>query len=147
MYWGAEHEKVIANPDKYYRAKKLWMPFVPKPLAFEIDYKELNAPLKEAVRLWEADAPPDGAKKCKDCKRLDTLLAIETGARTFVSVSDQMMLSRSGNDPWIGRYVQQRIDDRLSARRSALMDLQDQAGVLNFEDDGMVANWGEEQFQ
>ena len=51
------------------------------------------------------------------------------------------MLNRSGNDPWIKSYVQQRIDDRLTARRSAFMDIQDQAGDLNFECDGMIANW------
>jgi hypothetical protein len=145
LYWGAEHEKVVADPDKYYRAKKLWMPFVPKPVAFDIDYKQLDAPLKEAVRLWEADAPPDGAKKCKDCKRLDTLLAIDTGVQELVTVSDQLMLTRSGNDPWVRSYVQQRINDRLSVRRSAWMDLQDQAGDLNFENDGLVANWGSDQ--
>ena len=43
LYWGAEHEKVVADPDKYYRSKRLWMPFVPKPLAFDIDYKQLDA--------------------------------------------------------------------------------------------------------
>jgi hypothetical protein len=51
------------------------------------------------------------------------------------------MLNRSGNDPWIRSYVQQRAYDRLCDRRSALMDLQDSAGDLNFEQDGMIANW------
>jgi hypothetical protein len=141
LYWGAEHEKVVADPDKYYRSRSLWMPFVPKPLAFDIDYKQLDAPLKEAVRLWEADAPPEGARKCKDCKRLDALFAIETGVQELVTVSDQIMLDRSANDPWIKSYVQQRVADRLSARRSAMTDLQDLAGDLNFEQDGMIANW------
>ena len=141
LYWGAEHEKVVADPGKYYRSKRLWMPFVPSPLAFDIDYKQLDAPLKEAVRLWEATTPPDRTAKCKDCKRLDALLAIETGVQELVTVSDQIMLSRSGNDPWIKSYVQQRVADRLSARRSALMDIQDLAGDLNFESDGMIANW------
>lgn len=141
LYWGAEHEKVVADPDKYYRSKRLWMPFVPKPLAFDIDYKQLDAPLKEAVRLWEATTPPERTAKCKDCKRLDALLAIETGVQELVTVSDQIMLNRSGNDPWIRSYVQQRAYDRLCDRRSALMDLQDLAGDLNFEHDGMIANW------
>jgi hypothetical protein len=117
------------------------MPFVPKPLAFDIDYKQLDAPLKEAVRLWEATTPPERTAKCKDCKRLDALLAIETGVQELVTVSDQIMLNRSGNDPWIRSYVQQRAYDRLCDRRSALMDLQDLAGDLNFEHDGMIANW------
>ena len=53
------------------------MPFVPKPVSIDIDYKLLDAPLKEAVQLWAAKTPPDRTEKCDDCKKLDALLAIE----------------------------------------------------------------------
>ena len=84
FYWGAEYKDVVAEPDKFYRDKTLMMSFSPKPHAIEIDYSRLDAPLKEAVKLWEAKTPPERTDKCKDCKKLDALFAIETEIREAI---------------------------------------------------------------
>ncbi len=141
FYWGSQYKDVVAEPGKFYRNKKLLMPFTPKPFAIEIDYSRLDAPLKEAVKLWEAKTPPDRTDKCKDCKKLDALFAIEAEVENQLGMNDQLVLSGAGHDRWARQYVAQRVYDRNSARSSALIKLRDEAMELNFDEHGMVANW------
>jgi PD-(D/E)XK nuclease superfamily len=141
FYWGSEYKDVVAAPGKFYRNKKLWMPFAPKPHAIEIDYSRLDKPLEEAVRLWEARTPPERTDKCKDCKKLDALFAIEAEVEKQLGLSDQLVLSGSGHDRRAVQYVIRRVYNRQSARSSALLELRDDAMELTFAADGMVANW------
>jgi glutamine synthetase type III len=132
---------VIAEPDKFYRGQKLWMPFSPKPHPIEIDYKRLNAPLKQAVELWEAKTPPARSEKCQDCKKFDALLAIEAEVQTQLNLNDQIVLSGAGNSQWAREYVKQRVFVDTSARSAALRDLLDETGDFTFARDGVMANW------
>jgi hypothetical protein len=141
FYWAAAHDSVVRDPWKYYTKKTLSMPFVPKPLAIDIDYKLLDAPLKEAVSLWESPTPPSRSEKCPDCRKLDALLAIEDEVQRHLNISDQILLSRSYNDFWIRNQIQKWISDSISARSSALMELRDDDRNSIFADDGMIANW------
>ena len=141
LYWSANHETVIAEPDKFYRGQKLWMPFSPKPHPIEIDYKRLDAPLKQAVELWEATTPPARSEKCQDCKKFDALLAIEAEVQTQLNLNDQIVLSGAGNSQWAREYVKQRVFVDTSARSAALRDLLDETGDLTFARDGVMANW------
>jgi PD-(D/E)XK nuclease superfamily len=141
FYWGANHETVISDPAKYYHNQKLWMPFTPKPHSIEIDYKRLDAPLKQAVELWEAKTPPDRSEKCPDCKKLDALLGIEAEVQKQLSLSDQKLLACTGHNHWGRQQVMQRIFTDNSARYAALRDLHDEAGDLAFAEDGVMANW------
>jgi hypothetical protein len=141
FYWGANHESVISEPGKFYRNKKLWMPFTPSPLAIDIDYSRLDEPLKEAARLWNAKTPPEGSEKCKDCKKLAELFTIGAEVEKQLALQDQIMLSGSGNSRFISNYVAQRVYDRQQTRNSALQYLRDDAMELDFANDGMVANW------
>jgi hypothetical protein len=141
LYWSANHETVIAEPDKFYRNQKLWMPFTPKPHAIEIDYKRLDAPLKRAVDLWEAKTPPARSEKCQDCRKFDTLLAIEAEVQKQLNLSDQIVLSGTGNSQWAREYVKQRAFVDTSARSAALRDLLNETNDLKFARDGVMANW------
>jgi hypothetical protein len=141
FYWSAQHEAVISEPGKSYHHKKLWMSFVPKPVAFDIDYALLDAPLKEAVRLWDENTPPERSDGCKDCKKLDALMAIDARIQELLEVGDQKILSSCARDPYVVNFVQQRIHNRKSVRGSALVELCDERSELNFADDGMVAMW------
>jgi hypothetical protein len=141
FYWSANHEAVVSEPAKFYRDQKLWMPFTPKPHPIEIDYKRLDAPLKQAVELWEAKKPPARSEKCQDCKKLDALLAIEAEIQKQLNLSDQMMLSTSGHSEWTRQYVTRRLFMENSARASAVRDLWDEASDLTFAHDGVMGNW------
>ena len=118
FYWGANHETVKSEPEKYYYDKKLWMPFTPKPHAIEIDFNRLDAPLKQAVELWEAKTPPDRSETCLDCKKFDGLLAIEAEVQKQLSLNDQMVLSGTGHNQWGREYVMRRVFTDSSARSS-----------------------------
>jgi hypothetical protein len=141
FYWAAAHDSVVRDPGKYYNKQTLCMPFVPKPLAIDIDYKLLDAPLKEAVQLWESLTPPGRSEKCKDCRKLDALLAIEAEVQRNLGISDQIMLSRSRNDLRLLDQIQRRISESVWARSSALMELRDDDRNGMFADDGMITNW------
>jgi hypothetical protein len=141
FYWGAEHESVIAEPGKFYRNQRLSMPFAPKPHAIEIDYPRLDAPLKEAVNLWESKIPPKGSDKCTDCKKLLALLAIEAEVGKQLHLSDQQILQQSGHSNWAAQYVIRRVYDRHSDRSLALQELWRDANEIKFAEDGMVATW------
>ena len=141
FYWAAAHDSVVHDPGRYYSKQKLCMPFVPKPLAIDIDYKLLDAPLKEAVQLWESLTPPSRSAKCPDCRKLDALIAIEAEVQRQLNISDQIVLYRSGNDLWLRDQIQRRISDSIWAYKSALMELRDEDRNSTFADDGMIANW------
>jgi hypothetical protein len=141
FYWGAEHKKVVSEPGKFYRSQQLWMPFTPKPHAIEIDYSLLDAPLKEAGRLWKAKTPPERSENCKDCMKLDALFALEAAVENQLGVSDRAILAGSGHNGWAVQLIARREFHNLVARHSALLNLRDEANDLTFSEHGMVANW------
>lgn len=141
FYWSTNHETVMSEPDKFYRNQKLWMPFSPKPHLIDIDYERLDAPLDQAVELWEAKTPPARSAKCQDCRKFDTLLAIEAEVQKQLNLNDQIVLSGAGNNSWARHYVMQRVFADNSARSSAVRDLWDETSDLTFAHDGVMANW------
>lgn len=141
FYWEAQRDTVVGDPGKHFRNCQLSAPFVPKVVEVDIDYKKLDGPLKEFMSLWKAKTPPDRTKDCEDCEKLDALLAMEAEVQEHLSLSDRSRLAYSANVPWVARQIQQRLFDQNSARRSALIALQDQAREIGFAENGMVANW------
>jgi hypothetical protein len=141
FYWSANHETVISEPDQFYRGQKLWMPFSPKPHSIEIDYTRLDAPLKEAIDLWEAKTPPARSDKCSDCKKFDALLAVEAEVQTQLNLNDKMVLSGAGRSGWALDQVTRRAYIENSSRSSAMRALLDEASDLTFASDGVMANW------
>ncbi len=141
LYWTANHQPVVENPGRFYHSKQLWMPFDPKPLAIDIDYTLLDAPLKEAVRIWQLPTPPERSQKCDDCRKLEALFAIEAGVEKLLSSKDQRVLASSGNSAWVRNAIVTQLYRRDERRRSSLAELQDEANQINFADDGMVTNW------
>lgn len=141
LYWAAQNERVVSDPSSFYNKKKLIMPFVPSVHAFEIDYSFLDAPLAEAIRLWKAPTPPDGAAECGDCKKLSALMAIEAEVEQLLAQRDEQVLARSANHRWVRDWVLKRRYDLSSGRASALAELRGATSELNFAEDGMIANW------
>ena len=141
FYWSASHDDVVTNPEKHYRSNRLWMPFVPKPLAVEMDFSALDEPLKEAMRLWALRAAPEGEQGCKDCRKLDALFALEQEAQAALASRDQQILAGSGNSAWALGRIQRRLWSQNQRRQDALLELHDQASEIKFADDGLIANW------
>jgi hypothetical protein len=141
FYWETQRDTVVADPSKYFRNGRLSVPFVPKVIEVEIDYKTLDAPLKEVMNLWKATTPPDRTEGCEDCEKVDAFMAIEAEVQRLLNLRDRNFLASSANDPWIAQKIQQRLYDESSAKRSALLALEDRAHEIGFAENGMVANW------
>jgi PD-(D/E)XK nuclease superfamily len=141
FYWEAQRDTVVGDPGRYFRNGRLAVPFVPKVIEVEIDYKALDAPLKEVMSLWNAKTPPDRTKDCEDCEKVDAFLAIEAEVQERLALTDKRLLTYSANAPSMAHQVQQRLFDQNSARRSALIALHDRANEIGFAENGMVANW------
>jgi PD-(D/E)XK nuclease superfamily len=141
FYWSAASQDVISNPSSFYRNNQLWVAFNPKPVVFEIDYDYLKSPLKEAVRLWNLESPPERSQGCSDCRKLDALFALENEVAEQTTCRDMRAIATSGNDPWVRENVTARRYRHMSARSDALMELRSEAASIKFADDGMIANW------
>lgn len=141
IYWTADHETAIESPDTAYRDKRLWISFVPTPIPIEIDYSILDAPLEEAIRLWELGTPPDRTMNCPDCEKVDALLALDAESQKLLAVKDQEILRSSGNRPWVRNRVLRRNYLEDQARHSALCAIRDEALDITFSQDGIVSNW------
>jgi hypothetical protein len=141
IYWEVQRTGVIEDPSDHYERGKVWVPFVPKPLEFDIDYAFLDPMLKEAKKLWKSDSAPAGREGCKDCKKVDALFALGTMAEASELIKDQRAIELHGNIPEVVNSVNKRIYDRRRARTSALLELQDGNNGFNFAEGGMVANW------
>jgi hypothetical protein len=48
------------------------MPFSPKGLEIEIEYKSLEPLIKEVKDVWNATQMPEGREGCDDCKIFDS---------------------------------------------------------------------------
>jgi len=137
FYWEVQHKAVQADPAKFYKDKKVWAPFVPKPLLVEMDYSRLAPVLKEAEKVWDAKTPPKGAEGCEDCEKLEALFAMQAQIERQLMKNDQKVLAMSGNDRLIANNIQQENYDRNRTRIEALLKVQD----FQFAADGIVANW------
>ncbi len=137
LYWACQHEKVIAKPSAFYDPGKLWMPFVPQPFEYKMDYSRLKPLLKEAMKLWDASTPPQRTEGCKDCMLLDALMEIEHVSNEVQRINDQRLLACTANDIQYQRAIARRLFLNKQARRSALLEL---AGN-DWQEDGVVANW------
>jgi hypothetical protein len=141
IYWTADHNRVIESPDNAYRDKRLWISFIPTILPIEIDYSILDEPMKEAIRLWELQTPPERTEKCEDCKKLDALLALDAEAQRLLTAYDQAIVMSSGNKAWARDFIAARNYRENEARRSALCAVWDEAAEISFSEDGIIANW------
>lgn len=137
MYWACQHEKVIAKPSAYYDPGKLWMPFVPQPLEYEMDYSKLKPLLKEAMRLWDAGTPPGRTPGCKDCLLLDALMEIERVANEHQRSGEKRLLAATANDMQFQHSIASVRFAERRYRNEALRELADSA----LSDEGVVANW------
>ena len=141
MYWSAQHPNVVANPGAFYKNGRLSVCFVPHPHAIEIDYSVLDAPLKEALRLWDSSCPPDRAENCQDCRKLDALLQVEANAQNERDITDLMLFDFQANEPSRQRRLQRRRFEDRSIRLTAWQEVVESDEDLEFSDNGMVANW------
>jgi len=57
FYWEVQRAEVIDDPSDHYDKGKVWVPFVPKPLEFDVDFAFLDPLLKVAMKLWKSDSP------------------------------------------------------------------------------------------
>ena len=141
FYWEVQRAEVIDDPSDHYDKGKVWVPFVPKPLEFDVDFAFLDPLLKVAMKLWKSDSPPRGREGCRDCIKTNALFALGSMIDNANQIQDHQILDRSGNTPEMARFVDQRILDRRWSRSSALRELQVEDGNFDFNVDGMVANW------
>lgn len=137
MYWACQHEQVIAKPGAFYDPGKLWMPFVPQPLEYTMDYSRLKPLLKEAMKLWDASTPPARTEGCEDCELLDALMEIEHQANEVQHINDQRLLASTGNDVRYQNTITSRLFADKQNRLHAWHELADSA----LTEDGVVANW------
>jgi len=141
FYWEIQRAQVIDDPAGHYEKGKVWVPFVPRPLEFEVDFTFLDPLLKEAKKLWKADAPPAGRIGCRDCEGLKALFALNAMTDQTEETRDRQILASSGHSRDAIRIVSERIYDRRWSRVSALRELQGEGGMFNFAHDGMFSNW------
>jgi hypothetical protein len=141
FYWEVQRAEVIDDPKSHYEKGKVWVPFVPKPLEFEVDFTFLDPLLKEAKKLWKSSSPPAGRVGCRDCLKAEAFLALGTIIADAEQIQDRWMLESSGHSSEATKFVHQRIHDRHWSRVSALLELQDQTSDFNLAEDGMIGNW------
>jgi hypothetical protein len=141
FYWTVDHHAVLDDPGAHYFAGALTVDFIPTVKAFRIDFDDLDAPLKEAQKIWELTTPPDGTDGCEDCRKLDTLLALQRHVEKLQASVDQHLLASSGNDRWVQNFIRKRMFERDQRRLRALAALRDESSQINFSVDGVVANW------
>jgi hypothetical protein len=141
MYWSAQHPDVMANPSAFYKNGRLSVSFMPHPHAIDIDYSILDAPLKEALSLWDSEYPPDHIANGKDCKRLDALLKLEANAQSARDITDRRLFDLYANEPRMQFRVQQRRLEDQRLRLAAWREVTDSDEELEFSNDGIVANW------
>ena len=139
-YWDLQYQAVIDNPGKFIRDGMLWGAFVPKVYAIEIDYSRIDTLLEEAIKIWDSRVPPEGRNKCKDCKKLEALFAIQTDVENSLTVRDQKAWSMSSNDPVMRRRIMRQLQDRKELRWSALHDIEDDNESLSLSDSGIAGN-------
>ena len=141
MYWSCQHPDVVADPGAFYENGQLSVAFAPHPLSVDIDYSMLDAPLKEALSVWEAPCPPERGAKCKDCVKLDALLQLESNAQSAQAIADKHILDARAHDPRAVFQVQQRHYNERGARLCAWRMLMDSEEEVEFSNNGMFANW------
>ena len=148
FYWEFQRAEVIDAPADHYENGKVWVPFVPKPLEFDVDFDFLDPLLKTAKKLWESDAPPRGRDGCRNCIKAKALFALDDMINETEQIKDRQIMQYSGYLRDGINHVNKRVYDRSRDRPLALQELQDEANDLNFSKDGMVANWEyfDEQF-
>jgi hypothetical protein len=140
-YWDLQHKAVIDNPGKFIREGMLWAAFAPKVYEIEIDYSRIDRLLDEAIKIWESKTPPEGRSNCKDCKKLEALLAIQNNLESDLTVRDQKALWLTGNDPVVQFGIMNRLRDRQARRWSALREIQAVDDSSFFDEDSIAADW------
>lgn len=141
FYWEVLKDEAVADPAGHYEKGKVWVPFRPKPLEFDVDFAFLDSPLKEAKKLWRADAPPAGREGCSDCVKLKALFELGSRIDAADQLQDQRILASCGNSRDAVQLVSKRIYDRRLSRLTALQELHDGAADFQFAKDGMAGNW------
>ena len=141
LYWACQHDQVISRPKAFYEPGTFWMPFVPQPLEYPMDCAKLTPLLKEAMKLWDADAPPERTEGCEDCPLLDTLMELEREVRKHQTINDRRLLAATANDTRYQNAITSRRYAEACARINALRELSDGTGELGFQDDGIVSHW------
>ena len=136
LYWESQIDSVKEDPNKYYVRNRLLIPFSPKPIQVKIDYKLLDHLTKEFIEVTNAAAPPEGRKKCDDCKKLDLILAIDQELR----VRDKMILHQNQDRPLLRKSINNRLFLHENYLRDLLIEL-DEKGEGLFSDNGLVSSW------
>lgn len=140
-YWDVQHKAVVADPESFIDDGMFYAAFAPVIYEVELDYSTIDDLLKEALKVWKSKVPPEGRKGCKDCRKLQALLAIHSEVEDTFTVQDRAMLAASGNDPWVYQMIAKRIQDRTGSRFAALHEIREAGESLQFEDDGMASRW------
>jgi len=144
IYWAAAHEDVVSEPEKFYRSSQMWLPFAPKPVAFDVDYEILNEPIKEALRLWKAKTPPEHAESCRDAPKIEALFALQAAVEQERDAFDRSVLAGSGHSTWVMDRIRLRRFQRDQFRRAALTEIAADPATLRLAEDGVLANWQED---
>lgn len=136
LYWDAQVKDVEDDPAGHYNKGTVWMPLAVKPLEVKIDYRVLDPAIDELKAVVKAKNPPEGRVGCKDCKKLDLLLAIEQQMRQ----QDRALVRENECRDHIRRELKQRTFERDDYLRGLLKEFEAKGEEI-FSADGMVASW------
>lgn len=92
--------------------------------------------LKQAQKIWASPTPPAGETKCKNCKKLRALFAIQAGVENEIRVQDQRAIWASAYDPWVIHSLSDRLPREYSA---AFRELAEEGDDLQLVDS--AATW------
>jgi hypothetical protein len=135
-YWDMQASSVVADPGKFIRDGKIHAPMAPTVVPVEVDYSRLDSLLNEAQKIWASPVPPAGRKKCKNCKKLKALFAIQAGVENEIRFQDHRAIWASGHNPWVIQHLADRLPREYSA---AFRELQEEGDDLQLVDS--AATW------
>lgn len=136
LYWEAQKDSVIEDPSAFHDASGLWVPFQPKGVEIEIDYRLLDPLLSELKKVADAKRLPEGREGCDDCRKLALLLAIhEEAAQKDEEIARKFFFDHYSREMFRLGAARQK-----QARRELLWRV-DGGEDLVFAADGMISNW------
>jgi hypothetical protein len=81
LYCDIQVDEFTKDPLKFKTDSGIVVPFRFQPKEVDLDYSRLTRCLKEVNKLWQANRPPRGVDRCKDCQLLNRVIDFDNSLR------------------------------------------------------------------